>query len=496
MMPEAIVEEFVLELKRQLPQLQQQLLEQRDLPTLEKQLMERLKQLYGQLIEHLVQTWLSSAEVQQMLRGLGGQLARRHKEQRKVRVQIGWGVEIELWAGYFLKAGSKSRTGCAGRPKGSRGSGHNAYLGLEVLGIFSRCSVQWLGEVVELALLCPSLEVARQVLARRGVEMDIKRLRRLCREVGRWCMNQRGRSSWKAQESWSGYTVVIAVDGGRVRLRRPKRGRRPQNQARQGYHGDWREPKLLVMYVLNEKGDIVSQIEPIYDATMGNHEGVFWLLEQYLKPIECSSLARVVFCGDGAPWIWNQVEKLCERYELPSERIHQVLDYTHAKQNLQDLIDCLPKRVQAEGTVAQQWRSWLAEGQLERLEQDLRRQLRGKPRAKALRKWASFFAPNVQRMQYARFRQLHLPCGSGAVESAIRRVINLRLKGAGIFWSPEMIETFLFLRAQLLSGRWSILLQNLARSKARLLDSRPGHPQSCAANEADFEALAKLAKAA
>jgi len=496
-MPEAIVEEFVLELKRQLPQWQQQLAEQRDIQALEEPLMERLKSLYGQLIEHLVQEWLSSAQVQELLRTLGGQLGRRHKEQRPVRVQIGWGVEIELRAGYFIKAAAKDRgTGGRGRPKGRRGTGRNAYLGLEVLGIFSRCSVQWLGEVVELALLCPSLEVAREVLARRGVEMDIKRLRRLCRELGGWSMNRRGRSCWEANESWSGYTVVIAVDGGRVRLRRPKRGRRSKEQSRQGYHGDWREPKLLVMYVIDEKGEVVSDIAPIYDATMGNHEAVFWLLEQYLKGIDASSLERLVFCGDGAPWIWHQVQALCERYELPSERVHQVLDYTHAKQNLQDLIDCLPKRVQAEGTVAQQWRDWLAEGQLAQLEQDLRRRLRGKARAKALRKWASFFAPNAQRMQYARFRQLQVPCGSGAVESAIRRVINLRLKAPGTFWSPEMIETFLFLRAQLLSGRWSILLHNLARSKARLLEPLPAQAPSSAANEADFGPVVNLAKVA
>jgi hypothetical protein len=40
-------------------------------------------------------------------------------------------------------------------------------------------------------------------------------------------------------------------------------------------------------------------------------------------------------------------------------------------------------------------------------------------------------------------------------------VINLRLKGAGIFWTAEMAEVMLFLRSQFLCGRWNIVLDNL-----------------------------------
>ena len=64
-------------------------------------------------------------------------------------------------------------------------------------------------------------------------------------------------------------------------------------------------------------------------------------------------------------------------------------------------------------------------------------------------------------MQYAAFRHLQLPTGSGCVESAIRRVINLRLKSPGIFWKRQTAEVMLFLRSALLCGRWHIMLNNL-----------------------------------
>ena len=77
---------------------------------------------------------------------------------------------------------------------------------------------------------------------------------------------------------------------------------------------------------------------------------------------------------------------------------------------------------------------------------------------------------NAQRMQYQYFQGHHLPCGSGHVESAIRRVINLRLKAPGTFWTKDMAEYFLFLRSQLLSGRWKIFMKNVRRRLASVVE--------------------------
>ncbi|MCK5491389.1 MAG: hypothetical protein KAI67_06145, partial [Candidatus Pacebacteria bacterium] len=42
---------------------------------------------------------------------------------------------------------------------------------------------------------------------------------------------------------------------------------------------------------------------------------------------------------------------------------------------------------------------------------------------------------------------------SGTVESAIRRVINLRIKGTGLFWKREHAENIIFLRSLVLIGK-------------------------------------------
>ena len=74
--------------------------------------------------------------------------------------------------------------------------------------------------------------------------------------------------------------------------------------------------------------------------------------------------------------------------------------------------------------------------------------------AKKIKKKLRYFTMNKDRMQYKTFKARRLPLGSGAVESCVRRVINLRMKNNGTFWDPSNAEDVLHLRAQLLSGRW------------------------------------------
>ena len=54
-----------------------------------------------------------------------------------------------------------------------------------------------------------------------------------------------------------------------------------------------------------------------------------------------------------------------------------------------------------------------------------------------------------------------LPLGSGAIESSIRRVVNLRMKGNLIFWKEESANDMLFLRSYYKAGRWGDL-ENMA----------------------------------
>ena len=338
--------------------------------------------------------------------------------------------------------------------------------------MIGRSSSVLVSEVVKMAVLCPSFEVAREVLAGRGIPIDVSTMGRFCRQLAEKGIRFRGQVSLNGQEDLKGFTVVIGVDGGRLRERCPKRGRKKKGQKRQGYTGEWREPKLFTIYLLDEQGKTVKSFFPLHDATMGDHKEMFALLERYLSALPLANATRLVFCGDGAPWIWSDVEEICQQMGLSETcSVYQVLDYIHAQQNLQDIIDLVASRVQKKEKIAQKWRRLLWNGNIRGLQQEINRVLTGKKQEKALKKWRDYFESNEKRMQYKAFKAASIPCGSGCVESAIRRVINLRLKSAGTFWKRDMAEYFLFLRSQLLAGRWFIFLRNVIRQQARALSN-------------------------
>ena len=70
------------------------------------------------------------------------------------------------------------------------------------------------------------------------------------------------------------------------------------------------------------------------------------------------------------------------------------------------------------------------------------------------------------RLQYETFRRRGIPCGSGAIESTVRRVINLRLKSNAIYWLAENAEGVFSIRAALLCDRWDEILTRTRHSMA------------------------------
>ena len=218
----------------------------------------------------------------------------------------------------------------------------------------------------------------------------------------------------------------------------------------------------FVIHTVDPDGTISKKYLPLYDATMGGVDAAFELLEIYLGELNISKAKRVVFCCDGARSYWKRTGPLAERLGISSH--YEVIDYTHAKQNLHEILDKLPKRtpIKEKNKIAEFWKSLLWDGKFRELKKEIVKQITyPKRRKEALNKFKNYFMKNRNRMQYSHFHNLKIPTGSGCVESAIRRVINLRMKSPGIFWKQETSESMLFLRSQLLSGRWSILTHNI-----------------------------------
>lgn len=83
-------------------------------------------------------------------------------------------------------------------------------------------------------------------------------------------------------------------------------------------------------------------------------------------------------------------------------------------------------------------------------------QLIGKKPSQDQTTWQNYFENQGlvhRRMDYSLSVSNHLPIGSGAIESAERRVINLRVKSNATYWLRENAETIIRFRAWIKAGR-------------------------------------------
>jgi hypothetical protein len=61
-------------------------------------------------------------------------------------------------------------------------------------------------------------------------------------------------------------------------------------------------------------------------------------------------------------------------------------------------------------------------------------------------------------MRYVTLEARQLPIGSGQGERAVRRVVNLRCKAPGSFWTATTVSGLMHLRAAFQAGRWDAMM--------------------------------------
>lgn len=99
--------------------------------------------------------------------------------------------------------------------------------------------------------------------------------------------------------SCRGKRLAVAMDGGRVLIRTNNKGRRTA-KGFHTYRTDWREPKLFIIYELDDAGRKKRRSMVKCDGTIGNPDALVRLLVAELRSIGADEAETVVFLGDGA----------------------------------------------------------------------------------------------------------------------------------------------------------------------------------------------------
>jgi len=334
------------------------------------------------------------------------------------------------------------------------------YPRLLLLGIHDRCTSAFCSQVSLFATAACSLEEAGRLMETwYGFKLNIKTIRLLFKRF-----SMRARASYESQavpleEEFKGKRVVVSTDGGRVRTRRNKKGNKTK-KGRTRYHTDWREPKLILIYVVNDKGEKDRKISPFMDASLEGPDAIFGMLLYYLKKLGVGLADQLLFVSDGAVWIWERVNQLIADLGIKLEQCWMALDFYHAVEHLTSI--AIQKKWTK--TDAKKWvnkqRKRLLHGKLDIFFDEIKAVCH-QSKNKLLIREREYFRTHLPHMRYKEIKDACLPIGSGGVESGIRRVVNMRLKGPGIFWKEEFADAMLLLRSYYKAGRWN-LLKNMA----------------------------------
>jgi hypothetical protein len=363
------------------------------------------------------------------------------------------------------------------------------YIDAAQFGITDGVSPALSSRVARQAALCPSFEFAHEELSRSGVTLDPKTVRRIAYQLGEKLLRWRKLliDKWRvgllpAGDELSGKSVSVQIDGGRAKIRgklRPARKRklkrdeddlviedapgRSKKVAKREYDTDWRKPKLLTIFVHDENGKMDKQFEATIDGTLLGPDAIAELAAMHLHRLGAAKSKSVTFCADGAPWIWDRVPMIVEKAGLKEVPIHEVLDNCHAAHHISLALAALGLDDEQRMALYRDQRTRLRNGQWKRVVEELRELAEDELKESKVHTEIAYLEKHGQagRLNYVQFTKHGIPLGSGAIESSIRRVLNLRMKNNATFWLHDNAEIMLQLRAQVISKQWDARVKDV-----------------------------------
>ena len=217
---------------------------------------------------------------------------------RSINILFLGGNEVKIVSRFF--ATNKSRF------KKSKGF----HPGLALLGIAECLSPAMLDLIAKSAAALGSHRDAQGALADQGINVSLTRISTAVRAVAHQARTLRTNNASLQTLKLQGRKIVVSIDGGRIRIRQNKKGKKTKKN-RTRYSTNWREPKLLCIYVLDEHGNVDRSIPPIIDGTMAHVDEIFKMLCVYLSMLPMNATTEVLYISDGADCLKSPSKHKC-----------------------------------------------------------------------------------------------------------------------------------------------------------------------------------------
>jgi len=382
----------------------------------------------------------------------------KSKNSKPVRVQTRFGNWVKVKTSHLYP--KKRKRG----PRSNKKNGSSHRPTLIQMGLTEFVTPFLGSEMARETTEGPSYAAAVERFVRQGFRLSKQRLRRITKSfsdrTGQFLKAILSGAGNSLFPSAAGKLVEVEVDGGRVKLSRKKRGKRKKGAKRAGRKTTWREPCLILIKLVDP---ITNEVHKVYDATLQSWKQTFRLLESYLRCMKIELAEEIQFICDGARhlWRWDGAAAMFERLKV-GDRVNYTLDFYHATQRIWAIANLIKswKDDKARKKWAHSMIGYLRKGDVDRVIEAIRGFCRGR-NAGVIKSKLQYLIDHKEHLNYAELEEKGLALGSGEVESAMRRVVNQRLKGNGTLWTGEMVEGMLTLRCYLKAGWWEKLEESV-----------------------------------
>jgi len=386
---------------------------------------------------------------------------------REVKVTLANGRKVPLASPVFVI----NRVNGVGRPV-KRRRNVTVHPLLELLGFIDKKSPEFLSTVVRAAVSSSSFAAAASELSYRGIKVTAEHARAITYKYADLFMGNRVENALDGSEKQPGLILEITADGGRTRMREDVKLKNKRRK-KGSYSGKWREPVLISIRCLNKKGELARKVPQLIDATMNNWTSAFSLLKEYLSHYNLKEAKQITFIADGSKSIWGNVKSMTDELGITG-KCAEVVDHMHARQNMNEVLERMAKHQSKDIQAKTKKKIYdlLWDGKISKIKEyviNFFGSKKKRDRKAALTKLDNYFR-HEERFAYSKLKANGHPIGSGTVESAVRRVINMKLKSNGIFWLSNNCERMLYLRSQFMTGRWKILQDKLELRRVKLYD--------------------------
>jgi hypothetical protein len=387
-------------------------------------------------------------------------------------------LKLRLLGGLLLLVSTLYCGPATVRKKGRRrgGEGAGVYPELAWLGFVEGKSPALVREVARQTALLPSYAMARAELLEHGLKLNIKEVHNISQHAGQAALAYRRRELELFRRgqlpagAGQGKRFGAMIDGGRVKLRKTTRRQKGQGKSKKQkrrFKTEWREVKQIIVFEMDEQGRMKKGSEPVVDGTFQGPDEIMEVLAMRLHQVGASQAAVVAFRSDGAQWIWDRLDWVKKRLGLSDKQVSKGLDWCHAVHHVSLALEAVLEGAERK-RVFKKLRKWLKAGRWQKVVDELVQLATAAQLPEDAAVWTeiAYLGRHGEEghLDYATYRRRRLPMGSGAIESAIRRVINLRLKGNSIFWEEDNAEGMLQVRGLVLSGRWNATFAKITAS--------------------------------